>query len=70
MDVKDWPREKKVERLIQRFNRNFTRQRDYYDDVVREKFGADAGKIGLVEVFEISEYGEEPSEELMELFEK
>ena len=70
MDIVQWPREKKVERLAERFNRRMTRQRAEYDGVVRAKFGKDADKVGLIEVYEISEYGEEPSEELMELFEK
>ena len=53
-----------------RYDRLFARYRQEYDAEVRAKFGADADKIGHVEVFEISEYGEEPSQEFLDILEK
>lgn len=37
---------------------------------VRAKFGAEADGIGHVEVYEISEYGEEPSRAFMDMLER
>jgi len=66
----DWPRDKQIERLRQRYDRLFAKYRVEYDEQVRAKFGADADKIGHVEVYEISEYGEEPSQEFLDILEK
>ena len=44
--------------------------RKEYDAQVREKFGAEADNIGHVEVYEISEYGETPSREFLDILEK
>lgn len=66
----DWPREKQIARLRERYDRLFARYRQEYDAQVRAKFGAEADKIGHVEVFEISEYGEEPSQEFLDILEK
>ena len=66
----DWPRDKQIERLRQRYDRLFAKYRVEYDEQVRAKFGADADKIGHVEVYEISEYGEEPSQEFLDILER
>ncbi len=65
-----WPREKQVQHLRDRYDRLFSGQRAEYDAVVRKKFGEQADAIGHIEVFEISEYGEEPSREFLDILEK
>jgi hypothetical protein len=66
----DWPREKQIARLRERFDRLFARFRREYDAEVRAKFGDQADSIQHVEVYEISEYGEEPSQEFLDILEK
>ena len=66
----DWPRDKQIADLAERFGRMFERYRKTYAAEVLEKFGAAAEDIKYVEVFEICEYGEEPSAEFLELLEK
>ena len=53
-----------------RYDRLFAKYRQEYDAQVREKFGPEADNIGHIEVFEISEYGEEPSQEFLDILEK
>ena len=52
------------------FDRLFAGHRRQYDAQVRAKFGAEADSIGHVEVYEISEYGEEPSQAFMDMLER
>ena len=66
----DWPKEQKVAHLRDRFDRLFADHRRQYDSQVRAKFGAEADGIGHVEVYEISEYGEEPSQAFMDMLER
>ena len=66
----DWPKEQKVAHLRDRFDRLFAGHRRQYDAQVRAKFGAEADRIGHVEVYEISEYGEEPSQAFMDMLER
>ena len=70
MEKASWPRERQVQDLAERFGRMFERYRKEYAAEVVEKFGAAAEDIKYVEVFEICEYGEEPSAEFLELLEK
>nr|MCR4724848.1 hypothetical protein [Clostridia bacterium] len=56
--------------MKERFSRMLARHRDLYAAEVVEKFGAAAESIKHVEVFEICEYGEEPSKEFIEMLEK
>ena len=70
MEKAAWPREKQVQDLRERFGRMFERFRKEYAAEVVEKFGAAAEEIKYVEVFEICEYGEEPSPEFIEMLEK
>ena len=56
--------------LRDRFDKLFARFRREYDAEVRAKFGAEADNIQHVEVFEISEYGEEPTQEFLDILEK
>ncbi|MBQ1705116.1 MAG: PIG-L family deacetylase [Clostridia bacterium] len=70
MERTKWPREKQIAHLRERFERMFANHRKQYDALVREKFGDAAETIGHIETFEISEYGEEPSAELMTIFER
>ena len=70
MEKTAWPREKQVQDLRERFGRMFERFRKEYAAEVVEKFGAAAEEIKYVEVFEICEYGEEPSPEFIEMLEK
>lgn len=65
----EWPREKQVAHLADRYDKLFARFRQEYDDVVRAKFGDEAEKIHHIEAFEISEYGEEVTPELLEILE-
>ena len=66
----DWPKEQKIAHLRDRFDRLFADHRRQYDSQVRAKFGAEADRIGHVEVYEISEYGEEPSQAFMDMLER
>ena len=66
----DWSKEQKVAHLRDRFDRLFADHRRQYDSQVRAKFGAEADSIGHVEVYEISEYGEEPSQAFMDMLER
>ena len=70
MEKAAWPREKQVRDLRERFGRMFERFRKEYAAEVVEKFGAAAEEIKYVVVFEICEYGEEPSPEFIEMLEK
>ena len=64
-----WPREQQVAHLRDRYDRMFAAQRQQYDAVVRDKFGAEADSISHIEVFEISEYGEEMTPEFLAMLE-
>lgn len=64
-----WPREQQVAHLRDRYDQMFASQRQQYDAVVREKFGAEADSIRHIEVFEISEYGEEMTPEFLAMLE-
>lgn len=66
----EWPLEKQIAHLRQRFERMFAGYRREYDAQVREKFGDRAESIGHIEVFEISEYGAQPSENLLAILER
>ncbi len=66
----DWPREKQIQDLSERFRKMFARFRSEYATEVLEHFPHDAEKIRYVEVFEICEYGEEPSAEFIGMLEK
>ncbi len=66
----DWPRDKQKADLEDRFRKMLNRWRRQYDAEVVSRFGDEAGNIQCVEVFEICEYGEEPSEELIGILEK
>ncbi|MBQ4004352.1 MAG: PIG-L family deacetylase [Firmicutes bacterium] len=70
MEKASWPKEKKAQDLAERYDRLFARFRSEYAAEVVEKFGEKAEEIGHVEVFEICEYGEEPSAEFLEMLEK
>lgn len=70
MEKASWSRERQVQDLAERFGRMFERYRKEYAAEVVKKFGAAAEDIKYVEVFEICEYGEEPSAELLEVLEK
>jgi hypothetical protein len=56
--------------MKERFSRMLARHRDLYATEVVAKFGDAAESIKHVEVFEICEYGEEPSKEFIEMLEK
>ena len=70
MEKASWPKEKKTQDLAERYDRLFARFRSEYAAEVVEKYGEKAEEIGHVEVFEICEYGEEPSAEFLEMLEK
>ena len=70
MERRDWPREKQIAVLAERFEARLARYTEEYAAELKAKFGKDAEKIGHIEVYEISEYGEEPSPELMEVLER
>lgn len=58
-----WPREKQVEALRERFRRGMARARDRRGEALVERYGeADAARVRYLEAFEISEYGEPPTE--------
>lgn len=69
MEKTRWPREQQEKDLEERFRRMYTRHRQNYDAVLRERFGDTAENIRYVEAYEISEYGEELTPELRELLE-
>lgn len=65
-----WPREKQVARLREQHERRLARLRQEYDATVQSIFGEQAGEIGHVEVYEISEYGEAPSRQFLDILQK
>lgn len=65
-----WPREKQIEDLQNRFLRGTKSARDSVEARLVEKYGLEtAARIGHAELFEISEYGAAPSEELLRVIE-
>ncbi len=66
----DWPREKQIADLGERFSRMLERLRDEYAAELLERFGDAAEHIRHVEVYEFCEYGEEPSAGFIEMLEK
>ena len=70
LEVIDWPRDRQKAYMKERFSRMLARHRDLYAAEVAAKFGAAAESIKHVEVFEICEYGEEPSKEFIEILER
>ena len=66
-----WSREEQIRDLHARFMRNAERLRAEMDGYLVEKYGPEqAAGIPFVQCFEISEYGEAPSEEFLSLIEK
>lgn len=65
-----WPREKQIAHLRDRYDRLFARFRQEYDAEVQAHFGTEAGSIGHVEVYEISEYGEAPPRAFLDILER
>ncbi len=70
LDKVSWPREKQAEDLTQRFKAMLERTRAEYAPQIELKFGSKAASIRYAEVFELCEYGEEPSAEFLEILEK
>ena len=69
MEKVTWPRDRQKQDLKERFGRMFERFRREYAAEVVEKFGEAAEDIRYIEVFEICEYGEEPSAEFLQMLE-
>lgn len=65
-----WPREKQIARLAERYEQRLAKLRLEYDAAVRSTFGEAADGIGHVEVYEISEYGEAPSRMLLDILQR
>lgn len=66
-----WSREEQVRDLHARFMRNAERLRAEMEEYLVKKYGPEqAAGIPFVQCFEISEYGEAPSEEFLSLIEK
>jgi hypothetical protein len=71
MEKISWPREKQIKDLGDRFLRSAQSARSRVEGRLAEKYGWEtAAKIGYVELFEISEYGAAPSEELLSVIER
>ncbi|MDD5918015.1 MAG: PIG-L family deacetylase [bacterium] len=64
-----WPREKQVALLAERYHGLGRAQCGKHREKLAEKYGAEAEKIYSVELYEISEYGEAPSEEFLRIAE-
>ena len=66
-----WPREKQVADLSERFFNGAKSARARVESRLVEKYGKEiAAKIRFVRLFEISEYGSDPSKELLEIIER
>ena len=66
-----WSREEQVADLKARFTRGAERRREAMDAYLVERYGKEqAAAIDYVSCFEISEYGEDPTEEFLSIVEK
>lgn len=65
-----WPRERQVADLTARYHAFMKREREEAAALIERTCGADAEKIRHVQLFEISEYGSDPTKELIDLIQK
>lgn len=70
LDRRDWPREKQIAELTKRYYAFMAREREEANELIVSCCGGDAKDIHYVELFEISEYGEAPSKELIASMQK
>ena len=70
MEKRDWPREQQIADLTKRYYAFMGREREEGDALITSYCGAAAKDIHYVELFEISEYGDQPTQEMIDQIQK